>query len=134
MMGHRGVRLAISYPEIAEMQARAILEAACRLAKEGVKVVPEIMIPLVGHVGEFRDQKAVIDRVAAETMGTAGVKVKYLVGTMIEVPRSGARRRRHRRRGGLLLVRHQRPHADGRSVSRATTSASSSRTTRRAAS
>ena len=88
MMGHRGVRLAISYPEIAEMQARAILEAACRLAQEGVKVVPEIMIPLVGHVGEFRDQKAVIDRVAAETMTTAGVKVKYLVGTMIEIPRS----------------------------------------------
>ena len=88
MMGHRGVRLAISYPEIAEMQARAILEAACRLAQEGVKVVPEIMIPLVGHVGEFRDQKTVIDRVAAETMTTAGVKVKYLVGTMIEIPRS----------------------------------------------
>ena len=88
MMGHRGVRLAISYPEIAEMQARAILEAACRLTKEGTKVVPEIMIPLVGHVGEFRDQKEVIDRVAAETMGTAGVKVKYLIGTMIEIPRS----------------------------------------------
>ncbi len=88
MMGHRGVRLAISYPEIAEMQARAIMEAACRLAKEGARVVPEIMIPLVGHVGEFRDQKAVIDRVAAETITTAGVKVKYLVGTMIEIPRS----------------------------------------------
>ena len=88
MMGHRGVRLAISYPEIAEMQARAIMEAACRLAKEGVKVIPEIMIPLVGHVGEFQDQKAVIDRVAAETITTAGVKVKYLVGTMIEIPRS----------------------------------------------
>ena len=88
MMGHRGVRLAISYPEIAEMQARAILEAACRLAREGSKVVPEIMIPLVGHVGEFRDQKAVIDRVAAETLSTAGLKVKYLVGTMIEIPRS----------------------------------------------
>ena len=88
MMGHRGVRLAISYPEIAEMQARAILEAACRLAREGSKVVPEIMIPLVGHVGEFRDQKAVIDRVAAETLSTAGIRVKYLVGTMIEIPRS----------------------------------------------
>ena len=88
MMGHRGVRLAISYPEITEMQARAILEAACRLVREGAKVVPEIMIPLVGHVGEFRDQKAVIDRVAAETISTAGVKVKYLVGTMIEIPRS----------------------------------------------
>ena len=88
MMGHRGVRLGISYPEITEMQTRAILEAACRLAREGSKVVPEIMIPLVGHVGEFRDQKAVIDRVAAETLGKAGVKVKYLVGTMIEIPRS----------------------------------------------
>jgi pyruvate,orthophosphate dikinase len=88
MMGHRGVRLAISYPEIAEMQARAIIEAACTLAKEGVKVVPEIMIPLVGHVGELRDQKAVIDRVAADTMRSANIKVRYLVGTMIELPRS----------------------------------------------
>ena len=88
MMGHRGVRLAISYPEIAEMQARAIIEAACRLAREGVRVVPEIMVPLVGDVGEFRDQKAVIDRMASETMGVAGVKVKYLVGTMIELPRA----------------------------------------------
>ena len=88
MMGHRGVRLAISYPEIAEMQARAIMEAACMLAKEGVKVVPEIMVPLVGHVGELRDQKNVIDRVAADTMRSANVKVRYLVGTMIELPRS----------------------------------------------
>ena len=88
MMGHRGVRLAISYPEIAEMQARAIIEAACRLAAEGVKVIPEIMVPLVGDVGEFRDQKALIDRVASETMGAAGIKVKYLVGTMIEIPRA----------------------------------------------
>ena len=87
MMGHRGVRLAISYPEISEMQTRAIVQAACRVKKEGVKVIPEIMIPLVGHVGEVRDQKAVIDRVATETMQAEGVKVKYLVGTMIEVPR-----------------------------------------------
>ncbi|MEQ1871238.1 MAG: putative PEP-binding protein, partial [Vicinamibacterales bacterium] len=65
----------------------AIMEAACQLAKEGFKVVPEIMIPLVGHVKELRDQKAVVDRVAAETMRQQGVKVKYLVGTMIEVPR-----------------------------------------------
>jgi len=88
MMGHRGVRLAISYPEIAEMQVQAIIEAACILAKEGIKVVPEIMIPLVGHVGELRDQKAVIDRVAADTMRSANVKLRYLVGTMIELPRS----------------------------------------------
>jgi pyruvate,orthophosphate dikinase len=87
MLGHRGVRLGITYPEITEMQARAIIEAACRLNKEGVKVVPEIMIPLVGAVKELRDQKAIIDRVAAETMDAAGVRIKYLVGTMIEVPR-----------------------------------------------
>jgi pyruvate,orthophosphate dikinase len=87
MLGHRGVRLGITYPEITEMQTRAIIEAACRLHKEGSKVVPEIMIPLVGHVKELRDQKAVVDRVAAEVMKEQGVKVKYLVGTMIEVPR-----------------------------------------------
>ena len=87
MLGHRGVRLGITYPEITEMQTRAILEAACKLQKEGLKVVPEIMIPLVGHVKELRDQKAIVDRVAAEVMKEKGVKVKYLVGTMIEVPR-----------------------------------------------
>ncbi|HET7219700.1 MAG TPA: pyruvate, phosphate dikinase [Vicinamibacterales bacterium] len=87
MLGHRGVRLGITYPEITEMQARAIIEAACDLAKEGIKVVPEIMIPLVGHVKELRDQKAVVERVAADVMKEKGVKVKYLVGTMIEVPR-----------------------------------------------
>ena len=65
----------------------AIIEAACRLHKEGLKVVPEIMIPLVGHVKELRDQKAVVDRVAAKVMKEQGVKVKYHVGTMIEVPR-----------------------------------------------
>ncbi len=87
MLGHRGVRLGITYPEITEMQTRAIIEAACQLAKEGTKVVPEIMIPLVGHVKELRDQKAVVDRVAFEVMKEKGVKIKYLVGTMIEVPR-----------------------------------------------
>ena len=87
MLGHRGVRLGITYPEITEMQTRAIIEAACQLGKEGVKVVPEIMIPLVGLVKELRDQKAIVDRVAAETMKAKGVKIQYLVGTMIEVPR-----------------------------------------------
>src|SRR6188472_3086145 len=87
MLGHRGVRLGITYPEITEMQTRAIIEAACRLNKEGLKIVPEIMIPLVGHVKELKDQKAVVDRVAAETMQAQGIKIKYLVGTMIEVPR-----------------------------------------------
>jgi pyruvate,orthophosphate dikinase len=87
MLGHRGVRLGITYPEITEMQTRAIIEAACQLRKEGLKIAPEIMIPLVGHVKELRDQKAVVDRVAAETMKARGVTIKYLVGTMIEVPR-----------------------------------------------
>jgi pyruvate,orthophosphate dikinase len=87
MLGHRGVRLGITYPEITEMQARAIMEAACQLHKEGLKVIPEIMIPLVGDVRELRDQKAVVDRVAAEVIKEQGVRVKYLVGTMIEVPR-----------------------------------------------
>ena len=87
MLGLRGVRLGITYPEITEMQTRAIIEAACRLKKERVKVIPEIMIPLVGDVREFRHQKAVVDRVAAETMQAQGVTVRYLVGTMIEVPR-----------------------------------------------
>ena len=87
MLGHRGVRLGITYPEITEMQTRAILEAACQLAKEKVKVVPEIMIPLVGLVKELRDQKAIVQRVASEVMKEQGVKIKYLVGTMIEVPR-----------------------------------------------
>jgi pyruvate,orthophosphate dikinase len=87
MLGHRGVRLGITYPEITEMQTRAIIEAACQLAKEGTKVVPEIMIPLVGLVKELRDQKIVVERVAAEVMKEQGVKITYLVGTMIEVPR-----------------------------------------------
>ena len=84
MLGHRGVRLGITYPEITEMQTRAIIEAACQLATEGVKVTPEIMIPLVGHVKELRHQKAVVDRVAKAVMKGRGVRVPYLVGTMIE--------------------------------------------------
>ncbi len=87
MLGHRGVRLGISYPEITEMQSRAIMEAACQLVKEGGQAVPEIMIPLVGDVRELRDQKAVVVRVADAVIKETGVKVKYLVGTMIEVPR-----------------------------------------------
>ena len=87
MLGHRGVRLGITYPEITEMQTRAIMEAACKLNKEGLKVIPEIMIPLVGDVRELRDQKVIVERVAAEVMKEQGIKIKYLVGTMIEVPR-----------------------------------------------
>ncbi len=87
MLGHRGVRLGITYPEITEMQTRAIMEAACQLNKERLKVVPEIMIPLVGDVRELRDQKAIVDRVAADVMKEQGIRITYLVGTMIEVPR-----------------------------------------------
>ena len=87
MLGHRGVRLGISYPEITEMQTRAIIEAAVQLAREGLEVVPEIMIPLVSDVRELRDQKTVVDRVAKMVMAEQGVTVDYLVGSMIEVPR-----------------------------------------------
>ena len=87
MLGHRGVRLGISYPEITEMQTRAIIEAATQLAKEGLVVVPEIMIPLVSDVRELRDQRTVVDRVARMVMAEQGVTVDYLVGSMIEVPR-----------------------------------------------
>ena len=87
MLGHRGVRLGITYPEITEMQTRAIMEAACKLNKEGLKIIPEIMIPLVGDVRELRDQKVVVHRVAAQVLKEQGIKIKYLVGTMIEVPR-----------------------------------------------
>ncbi|MGH7394157.1 MAG: putative PEP-binding protein, partial [Candidatus Methylomirabilales bacterium] len=88
MLGHRGCRLGIAFPEITEMQARAIFEAASQLAKQRKKVLPEIMIPLVGIGQEFRHQRAIVDRVAAEVMGEARVRVKYLVGTMIEIPRA----------------------------------------------
>lgn len=88
MLGHRGCRLGISYPEITEMQARAIIEAACDLKKEGVNVLPEIMIPLVGTSPEFRNQKKVVVDTAKKVMEEKGIEVEYLVGTMIEVPRA----------------------------------------------
>jgi pyruvate,orthophosphate dikinase len=88
MLGHRGCRLGITFPEITEMQARAILEASAELIKKKVRVFPEIMIPLVGDVREFRDQRAVVDRVAMDVAKKTEVDVPYLVGTMIEVPRA----------------------------------------------
>ena len=89
MLGHRGCRLGISYPEITEMQSRAIFEAAaaCYKLKNPVRVVPEVMIPLVGFADELKNQVAVVHSVAKEVMATKKVKFKYLVGTMIEVPR-----------------------------------------------
>ena len=88
MLGHRGCRLGISYPEITEMQARAIFEAACELRKEGKNPFPEVMIPLVGSRGEFVAQRKIVEQVAHETIGSYGVRVRYLVGTMIELPRA----------------------------------------------
>jgi pyruvate,orthophosphate dikinase len=88
MLGHRGCRLGISYPEITEMQARAIFEAAVQVAKKGVKVIPEVMIPLVGNVKELENQKQIVVKAAEEVFAKAKRKVHYLVGTMIEVPRA----------------------------------------------
>ncbi|MBM3309971.1 MAG: pyruvate, phosphate dikinase [Candidatus Aminicenantes bacterium] len=87
MLGFRGCRLGVVYPEITDMQARAIFEAAAETKKKGVEVEPEVMIPLVGHVKELAHQEAIVRRVAAEVMREQGVKFKYLVGTMIEIPR-----------------------------------------------
>jgi pyruvate, orthophosphate dikinase len=88
MLGHRGCRLGITYPEISEMQARAIFEAAVAVAKKGIKVMPEVMVPLVSSVKEMANQKAIIRRVAEEVFAKEKMRVEYLVGTMIELPRA----------------------------------------------
>jgi pyruvate,orthophosphate dikinase len=88
MLGLRGCRLGITMPEITRMQVRAIMEAACQVAKEGMKPIPEIMIPLVGMSSEMKAQKEIIKEVAEETMKRCGKKLSYLVGTMIELPRA----------------------------------------------
>ncbi len=89
MLGHRGCRLAITYPEVYDMQVRAIMEAACELVKnEGFEIVPEIMIPLVGHVNELRILRANAVKVAESVCTEYGVKINYLIGTMIELPRA----------------------------------------------
>ncbi len=90
MLGHRGCRLGISYPEITEMQARAIFEAAAQVKKlkNPIDVKPEIMIPLVGFKNELKDQVDIVHRVAREVMEAKGVEIDYTVGTMIEVPRA----------------------------------------------
>jgi pyruvate,orthophosphate dikinase len=88
MLGHRGCRLGISYPEITEMQARAIFEAACELRKAGKNPFPEVMIPLVGSREELSAQRQIVEQIAQETMKSYGVKVRYLIGTMIELPRA----------------------------------------------
>ncbi len=88
MLGHRGCRLGIAYPEITEMQVRAILEATAELTKDRVRVFPEIMIPLVGHENEFNNQEELVRRVADDVAKQYNAKLNYMVGTMIEVPRA----------------------------------------------
>ena len=89
MLGHRGCRLGITYPEITEMQSRAIFEAAVQVAKKGIKVLPEVMIPLIGSAKELENQKAIVDKVAKEVLAKAGMPdLHYMVGTMIEIPRA----------------------------------------------
>ena len=89
MLGHRGCRLGITFPEIYDMQVRAIMEAACELVKEEkFKIIPEIMIPLVGHVNELKLMRKNAETVCQQVMKEKGVKIKYLIGTMIELPRA----------------------------------------------
>jgi pyruvate,orthophosphate dikinase len=88
MLGHRGCRLGNTYPEITEMQTRAIIEAALNMIAKGVKAMPEIMIPLIGTKAEFQNQERIVRRVAEEVMTERGAKVEFLVGTMIEIPRA----------------------------------------------
>jgi pyruvate,orthophosphate dikinase len=88
MLGHRGCRLGIVYPEITEMQARAIFEAACEVKKKGINVKPEVMIPLVGNVKELKLQKDLVIKVAEEVFKKNKTKIDYMVGTMIEIPRA----------------------------------------------
>lgn len=88
MLGFRGCRLGILYPEITEMQARAIFKAAVKVKSEGIDVYPEVMIPLVGYVSELKLQEEIVRRVASEVFAEAGIEVPYLVGTMIELPRA----------------------------------------------
>ena len=88
MLGHRGCRLGITFPDIYKMQVRAILEAGCRMAKKDVKVYPEIMVPLVLHVNEFKIVREFILEVASEVLKKEGVDLKFKIGTMIELPRA----------------------------------------------
>jgi pyruvate,orthophosphate dikinase len=89
MLGHRGCRLGITYPEITEMQAQAIFEAVVQVAKKGVKVIPEVMIPLIGSVKELEHQKAIVKKIADDVLAKAGLKnQEYMIGTMIEIPRA----------------------------------------------
>ena len=88
MLGHRGCRLGITFPEITAMQTRAILSAACELKKEGKNPMPEIMVPLIGIVNEFKQQKEIIKKTAEEVFSEQGISIDFEIGTMIEIPRA----------------------------------------------
>ena len=112
MLGFRGCRLGIKYPEITAMQARAVFEAAADASKDGFKAKPEIMIPLVGFKKELDLQVAVVHQVAKAVQAEKKVKLAYSVGTMIEIPRGALTADEIAADGGVLQLRHQRPHAD----------------------
>ena len=113
MLGHRGCRLGITYPEIYDMQVRAIMEAACELVKnEGFSIVPEIMIPLIATVSELQVLKQNAVAICEEVIAQYGVKVEYLIGTMIELPRAALTADEIAAGSGVLLLRHQRPDPD----------------------
>jgi len=117
MLGHRGCRLGITYPEISEMQARAIFEAAVAVAKDGVKVHPEVMIPLTATLKEMANQAAIVHRVANEVFKEKQRKVDYMVGTMIELPRAAlvaARSRRKRSFSRSAPTTSPKPHSASR--------------------
>jgi len=107
MLGHRGVRLGITHPDIYEMQTEAIFRAACRLKKRGKDPYPKVMIPLVAHMNEMREMRQMVDRVAKRVMEEEGIEVRYQVGTMIEVPRAALTADEVAKE--VLLLRHQRP-------------------------
>ena len=88
MLGHRGCRLVVTYPEIAEMQVRAIIEAACEMKSRGVDVLPEIMIPLTSGIGEWEFNRDIVHDIAGKVIEEKGVTPRYLTGTMIEIPRA----------------------------------------------
>ncbi len=112
MLGLRGCRLGITYPEITEMQARAIFEAAVAVKKTGQEVHPEIMIPLISTVDEMKNQAAIIRRVAEEVFADKGIRVEYMVGTMIELPRAALVADQIAEGSRVLQLRNQRSDAD----------------------
>ena len=112
MLGHRGCRLGIVFPEISEMQARAVFEAAAEVQKKGIKVRPEIMIPLVGFPRELKLQIEIVHRVADEVAKEKKTKFNYLVGTMIEIPRAALVADEIAQRRRVLQLRHERSDAN----------------------